>query len=132
MDGSDDSLKAADQAVVIASLHGSKLLVVHVVPSQTRTSTTAPASENSVLNNAIDTWFERIKHNAQDARVDIETRVVSTGYSVGQVLVDLAEKEKVDLIVVGTRGTTGFKKLLLGSAALEVVSYSDCSVMIVK
>ena len=47
-------------------------------------------------------------------------------------MVDLAEKENVDLIVVGTRGNTGFKKMLLGSVALEVVTYSDCSVMVVK
>lgn len=62
----------------------------------------------------------------------METKVISSGYSVGQVIVDLAEKESVDLIVVGTRGMTGFKKMLLGSVALEVVTYSDCSVMVVK
>ena len=62
----------------------------------------------------------------------METKVISSGYSVGQVIVDLAEKENVDLIVVGTRGMTGFKKMLLGSVALEVVTYSDCSVMVVK
>ena len=62
----------------------------------------------------------------------METKIISSGYSVGQVIVDLAEKESVDLIVVGTRGMTGFKKMLLGSVALEVVTYSDCSVMVVK
>lgn len=64
--------------------------------------------------------------------VELETKVISSGYSVGQVIVDIAEKENVDLVVVGTRGMTGFKKMLLGSTALEVVTYSDCSVMVVK
>jgi nucleotide-binding universal stress UspA family protein len=44
----------------------------------------------------------------------------------------LAEEENAKLIVVGTRGMTGFKKILIGSVALEVVTYGDCSVMVVK
>jgi nucleotide-binding universal stress UspA family protein len=137
IDGSGYSLKAADHAIAIARLNGARLLVVHVVPSEDRikgyysdkgTSTSEDLSQNNIVNS----WFENIKQKAQKAGVGMETRKISSGYTVGQVLVDLAEKEKVDLIVVGTKGTTGFKKLLLGSAALEVVSYSDCSVMIIK
>ena len=40
LDGSDDSIKAADDAIAIAKLHGAKLITVHVIPS----STTAPSS----------------------------------------------------------------------------------------
>jgi nucleotide-binding universal stress UspA family protein len=39
------------------------------------------------------------------------------------------EKENIDLIIVGTRGRSGFKKLLLGSVASEVVKYAHCPVM---
>lgn len=35
IDGSDDSMKAADRAMAIAKLHGAKLLAVYVIPSQT-------------------------------------------------------------------------------------------------
>jgi len=138
LDGSDDSIKAAEDAVAIAKLHGAKLITVHVIPSKVTegysSSTTAPTSteysKRSVQ--AAETWFGKIKRNAGDAGVEVETKVISSGYSVGQVIVDLAERENVDLIVVGTRGMTGFKKMLLGSVALEVVTYSDCSVMVVK
>ena len=130
LDGSDDSIKAADDAIAIAKLHGAKLITVHVIPS----STTAPSSPEYLKRSveAAEAWFGKIKRNAGDAGVEVETKVISSGYSVGQVIVDLAEKESVDLIVVGTRGMTGFKKMLLGSVALEVVTYSDCSVMVVK
>jgi nucleotide-binding universal stress UspA family protein len=47
-------------------------------------------------------------------------------------IVDYAEKNKVDLIVVGTRGRSGFTKLLLGSVASGVVTYASCPVMVVK
>jgi nucleotide-binding universal stress UspA family protein len=43
-----------------------------------------------------------------------------------------AEKENADLIIVGTRGRTGFKKILLGSVASGVVAYAHCPVMIIK
>jgi nucleotide-binding universal stress UspA family protein len=50
---------------------------------------------------------------------------------VGEI-VGFADKEKVDLIILGTRGRTGFKKLLLGSVAEGVVNHSSCPVMIVR
>ena len=130
LDGSDDSIKAADDAIAIAKLHGAKLITVHVIPSSTTAPSSPEYSKRSV--EAAEAWFRKIKRNAGDAGVEVETKVISSGYSVGQVIVDLAEKESVDLIVVGTRGMTGFKKMLLGSVALEVVTYSDCSVMVVK
>ena len=130
LDGSEDSLKAADDAIAIAKLHGAKLITVHVIPSSANAPTSPEFSKRSV--ESAETWFGKIKHNAVDAGVEVETKVISSGYSVGQVIVDLAEKENVDLVVVGTRGMTGFKKMLLGSTALEVVTYSDCSVMVVK
>ena len=47
-------------------------------------------------------------------------------------IVDYAEKNKVDLIVTGTKGRSGFTKLLLGSVASGVVTYASCPVMVVK
>ena len=139
IDGSDDSMKAADRAMAIAKLHGAKLLTAYVIPSQMRLggyssniATQTSQEYSKRVDEASDNWFERIKFNAAEAGVEVETKVISSGYSVGQVIVDLAEKENVDLVVVGTRGMTGFKKMLLGSTALEVVTYSDCSVMVVK
>jgi nucleotide-binding universal stress UspA family protein len=51
---------------------------------------------------------------------------------VGSAIVDYAERENVDLIVIGSRGRRGFKKMLLGSVASDVVTYAYCPVMVVK
>jgi nucleotide-binding universal stress UspA family protein len=51
---------------------------------------------------------------------------------IGGVIVNYAEKKMVDLIVIGTRGQSGFKKLLIGSVASDVLHYAHCPVMIVK
>ena len=47
-------------------------------------------------------------------------------------LLDTAGSERVDLIVVGSHGRTGFKKLLLGSVASHVVTHAPCSVLVVR
>jgi nucleotide-binding universal stress UspA family protein len=52
--------------------------------------------------------------------------------SIVQAIVELAAKENFDLIVIGTRGMTGFKKLLVGSVSSGVVTNANCSVLVVR
>jgi nucleotide-binding universal stress UspA family protein len=52
--------------------------------------------------------------------------------SIDGTIIEYAESEDVDLIIMGTRGRSGFAKLLLGSIASAVVTYSPCPVMIIK
>jgi nucleotide-binding universal stress UspA family protein len=48
------------------------------------------------------------------------------------VLVDTARSEHADLVVLGSHGRTGIKKLLLGSVASHVVTHAPCSILVVK
>jgi nucleotide-binding universal stress UspA family protein len=47
-------------------------------------------------------------------------------------LVEVARREKADLLVVGSHGRSGLARLLLGSVAAHVVTHSPCSVIVVK
>jgi nucleotide-binding universal stress UspA family protein len=58
--------------------------------------------------------------------------MVESPLSIEAAIVNFAEEEKADLIVVGTRGRTGFSKQLLGSVASGVVTYAHCPVLVVK
>jgi nucleotide-binding universal stress UspA family protein len=58
--------------------------------------------------------------------------MVASPTSVVPAIVEYAEKNRVDLIVTGTKGRSGFTKLLLGSVASGVVTYASCPVMVVK
>ena len=52
--------------------------------------------------------------------------------SVVEALVEFAANEKADLIVTGTRGMTGFKKLILGSVSSGIVNHAHCPVLVVR
>ena len=52
--------------------------------------------------------------------------------TVEWIIINYAERESVDLIVMGTRGKSGFKRPLLGSVASGVLSYAHCPVMILR
>jgi nucleotide-binding universal stress UspA family protein len=84
--------------------------------------------QKSNLNND-DNNYENDGRNGLKIRVRTES--IASASSVGGI-VGFAEKENIDLIVIGTRGRSGFKKLLLGSVASGVVNYAHCPVMVVK
>jgi nucleotide-binding universal stress UspA family protein len=63
--------------------------------------------------------------------IQIKTEIIASTNTAGGI-VDYAEDKDVDLIVVGTRGRSGFKKILLGSVAYKVVTYSHCPVLVVR
>jgi len=48
------------------------------------------------------------------------------------VLVDVARREGIDLLVVGSHGRTGLGKLLMGSVAAHVVGHAGCNVLVVR
>jgi nucleotide-binding universal stress UspA family protein len=76
--------------------------------------------------------FSKIKEKCKQNNVRAITEVMISNKSVAADIIDYAENNNVNLIVIGTKGRTGFKKLLLGSVASAVVTYAHCPVMVVK
>ena len=52
--------------------------------------------------------------------------------SIAKEILTYAENNNVDLIVIGTKGRSAFKKALLGSVASSVLTHAACPVMVVK
>jgi nucleotide-binding universal stress UspA family protein len=142
VDGSESSMKAADYAVMLAKQNGAQVIALHVIVSQLgyaySTGTfglVTPNTINDMLEKSkqeAQRWFDEIGKNAAANGVKLLTEVVASPTSTVPAIVNYAENNKVDLIVVGTRGRSGFTKLLLGSVASGVVTYASCPVMVVK
>ena len=63
---------------------------------------------------------------------DFETAIIEAETSAASTIVDYAESKNVDLLVIGSKGRTGLKKMLVGSTASEVVKYAHCPVLVVR
>ncbi|MGB7634555.1 MAG: universal stress protein [Nitrososphaeraceae archaeon] len=77
----------------------------------------------------------KVKENANSNKVMLQTKVSLVPYtetSTAGAIINYAEQNHIDLIVIGTRGHSGLKKMLLGSVALAVLTYSHCPVMVIK
>jgi nucleotide-binding universal stress UspA family protein len=77
-------------------------------------------------------WFDNFVQKASEYNVNLKTELLNSTRPVDYVLLEFAEENGIDLIVMGTKGRTGFKKLLLGSVASSVSTYAHCPVLIVK
>jgi nucleotide-binding universal stress UspA family protein len=145
VDGSEQSMDAADYAIVMAKKedNNTQLIALHVLFSQTGYAYSTnmfglvtPSSINELLEDAkyeAQQWFDKIKEKLYENRdIQLKTEVVVSPTSVVGAIVDYAERENVDLIVIGSRGRRGFKKMLLGSTASGVVIYATCPVLVVK
>jgi nucleotide-binding universal stress UspA family protein len=74
-----------------------------------------------------------VNNTNNNNKIQFKSEIIEDPISrVGSAIVDYAERENVDLIVIGTRGRTGFKKMLLGSVASDVVTFAHCPVLVVK
>ncbi|RPJ00907.1 MAG: universal stress protein [Deltaproteobacteria bacterium] len=60
------------------------------------------------------------------------SKTVITSVSVPDAIIDFAESENIDLIVMGSRGLGASSRIKMGSVATQVLKYSPCSVYVVK
>ena len=80
-------------------------------------------------------WFDQIINDVKNQSYDINkiaTDVITTPMSIVGAIVNYAEKENTDIIILGKSGSSGFKRILLGSTASGVVTYAHCHVFVVR
>lgn len=136
IDGSDPSRKAADYAVSLAKEKDAKVSAVAVVKIHQSDAFRGSAQTlHKFVNKQVsiaDEWLGSIRKDADKSNVKFESRVIKTTASIPEEIIKYAKDKKSDLIVMGTRGRTGFKKILLGSVASAVVTHAGCTVMVVR
>jgi nucleotide-binding universal stress UspA family protein len=141
VDGSDTSMKAADYAITLAKNNDNneaEIFVINVIdippmfkmlPSDTRKQLIRIGRQQATQ--IFDTIEQMAKRH--DVKTNkINTEMVETSMSAADAIIRYAKEKGVDLIVVGTKGRSGMSKALLGSVASKVVTYSPCSVLVVR
>ncbi len=130
-DFSDTAESGVDWAAKVAFDHGAKLRLVHglLLPSPTtHFVATSPVFSEELQRAAL----ERLDQAGERARMwGVE---VNTDLRLGlpsQVILEAADEYAADLVVIGTRGLSGIRHLLLGSTAERVVQRARCPVLTV-
>ena len=143
MDGSDHSFHAAIIANNIAKKFNSEIIVLYVVVSPSSyeyanlTGLVTPKQIDMIIQNAKDeakNWFNKVENivKEENANAKLTMKVLVTEIALYSEIIQYAEQENVDLIVIGTRGRSSMKKLLLGSTASGILKNATCPVLVTK
>ena len=134
-DFSEGSAQALKYAVDMTKKYGAKLYIVHVIYD------IAKASGWYVPHVSVDQMYKDIEISAKkelerfgveelSGIKDIE-RTVITGVPHEEI-VNFANKNKVDIVIIATHGRKGIDRLLFGSTAAQVVRFAPCPVLTVR
>ena len=142
LDDSESATNAADYALLISKGLNAEVIAIHVVRSEDarvasnllienlETVTTADSMLQKVKEDA-EKWFNTIKQKSSANGIRLKTGLVISPTEIEDAIVNYAERENVDLIVIGG-GKTGLKERLLGSTTSHVATQTKRSILIVK
>ena len=142
VDGSKPSIDASVQAIDIAKHLDAELIALYVVSPDIRydymediITPRLPRALKDVMMIAMqkgERHVKKVQQKASQKKVKVKTDVVIGVSSIVKEIVGYSEKNRIDMIVIGSRGLSGIKKMLLGSVASGVVTYSHSPVLVAK
>ncbi|MCL6472203.1 MAG: universal stress protein [Firmicutes bacterium] len=129
VDGSKYSDVAASRAITFAQTYGRTLDILSVVDVPPEAYGEAPDFVDKMVEKAREI-AETVENTAKVAKISA-TSFVRDGDAPEKIL-DLAKKLESDVIVMGSHGHTGLKRLLMGSVTERVIGHAPCPVLVVK
>ncbi len=132
VDFSDVSHRAIQHAKELAMTYGARLDLLHVVEEIALPAAYGMEPVNLVIPEVVENSERALADMARE-EIGYEHIVVHalTGYAVSTIL-DFADENEIDLMVIATHGRTGIDRVLMGSVAEKVVRRAPCPVFTVK
>jgi nucleotide-binding universal stress UspA family protein len=143
IDGSEHAWKALDVAAALAKQHGARLIALHVVPVEPVSEALRAFADAEHMSVEEEEGRYRLARMMGDQLTrSAEARVRDKGLSeiVGRTaegkpadqILEVAGSEDVDMIVMGSRGVSDARALLLGSVSHKVANHAACTCVLVK
>jgi nucleotide-binding universal stress UspA family protein len=141
VDGSPNSHRAAEVAIDLARDQKAEIVFLNVIP--TPKFSYGAAAVLGTPGMGLDKYYEYAESEgenlidgmiqlAKTKQVSASGEVVKSSESTVKSIVDQARDRKANMIVIGTRGLSSFKKMLIGSVSSGVVTYAECPVLVVR
>lgn len=127
LDGSKNSVRGLESAIHLANEHEAALVAIHVIHTPHGKK---QAKQLKLEEEMPPAFILSAKKLANKNGIPFSTRVL-TG-DPGHAIIDYAHTHDVDLIVIGARGVSAFKKIFLGSVSSYVMHKSRVAVMLIK
>jgi nucleotide-binding universal stress UspA family protein len=131
IDGSDHSIRATEYAIELARLLDAEIILLHC-HARFPIVLAEPYFQQAIneINKASEELVEPFIKILEQDEVKFEVRILEG--TPGNKIPEVAGIEKIDLIVMGSRGVTDFAGLFLGSVAHQILHKSECPVFIAK
>jgi nucleotide-binding universal stress UspA family protein len=131
VDGSEPAKRAFERSVYLAQRCNSKLDIIHVVLDSAYGGDSAATFQLiEELKAGGKKLLDECKNEAMINGIQVETLLKVGDHA--QVLIETADKGDYELIMMGSRGLSPFKELLLGSVSFKVMHHARCPVMVVR
>lgn len=143
VDGSPASVKAANHAIHLAKMDGADLTVLHVIEEVKQAGSIGLRAKygdadlvqafRNVRKEAANEFIAPIIDSAKKEGLKVNTELLDEqGESEAGAIVKYAEKNSIDLIILGSRGTSKFERLLVGGVANKLVNSAKCPVLLIR
>ena len=136
IDGSKFAEAALYTAIELLKAKEGELFLLTVVPSTAGFDLELSAGSQEKIRTEFEAQGAKVINRACDIAhgegVKVTCKGENTAPSIPEAIVAFAEKEKVDLIVIGTKGLGPSSRFRMGSVASKVVRHAPCSVYVVK
>lgn len=130
-DGSDHSIRATSEVIKIASMNETSTVTVVLVADYSQ-------AKSDVLHSGSSVELD-MKRRRKLLPVEELLRAANVNYRVeilhgvpGPSIVEFANKQNYELLVIGSRGLNSLQEMVLGSVSHKVVKRAECPVMLVK
>jgi len=134
-DGSTYSVKAFNAAVEIAKRKDAKIKVLTCLEKENLGAWYVDKRVNKqIIKDAKKFamgFLSKLEKTAKDSDVSLSVHILEAK-SISKQIVDFANSKKINLIVIGSHGQTGFNRFLLGSVSNAVSQSAKCPVLIIK
>ena len=141
LDGSKHAKRAAVVATDLAQRYGSRLQFITVTKKPpARVSEELQrymeveqlkGTPDVLVSDVVKSILAEAEKHARNKGIK-EVRTIAKSGPVARTIVDVAKRQKADVIVMGSRGLGALEGFLLGSVSHKVVSLADCNVMTVR
>ena len=129
--------RVVDYAINIAKDYDAQLVILHVIRADTNLHSLNPPSHIIEMRKQAQAYFFKIteKIHEQDSNKENSLRIrteIIASVRIADAIVSYAKDKHIDLIIIGIRGMSKLKSMLVGSVASDVVRYAHCPVLSVK